>query len=190
MNTVQPIKDKQKIEDMKIVLRASNYRDYLLFVLGINTGLRISDLLQIRLEDIIDAKGKIKESIIIKEIKTGKTRQIIINSSLKKALKEYLATNPDIKSDYYLFRSRKGVNSPISRIQAWHILNKAAQSVAIKENIGSHSLRKTFGFHAYNQGIDITLLQKIFNHSTPSVTLRYIGITQQEINSVYFNLNL
>ena len=88
-----------------------------------------------------------------------------------------------------MFPSRKG-SSAIQRNQAYKILNEAARTVGIQESIGTHSMRKTFGYHAYKSGIDIALLQKIFNHSCPSVTLRYIGITQDSIDDVYLNLNL
>lgn len=84
----------------------------------------------------------------------------------------------------------KGENQPITRIQAYRIINDACAIAKIKGAIGTHTLRKTFGYWAYKQGIDITLLMKIFNHSAPSITLRYIGITQEDINNVYVNLNL
>jgi len=90
----------------------------------------------------------------------------------------------------FLFSSRKGNNRPISRVQAYRIINEACRIAKIKGSIGTHTLRKTFGYWAYKQGIDITLLMRIFNHSSPAITLRYIGITQEEINEVYINLNL
>ena len=80
--------------------------------------------------------------------------------------------------------------TPISRIQAYRLINEACSIAKIKGSIGCHTLRKTFGYWAYKQGIDITLLMRIFNHSTPSITLRYIGIEREDINNVYVNLNL
>lgn len=88
-----------------------------------------------------------------------------------------------------LFASRKG-GGPISRVHAYRILNEGAAHVGIKEAIGTHSLRKSFAYHAYQSGVDITRIQKLLNHSAPSVTLAYIGITRQELDNVYFNLNL
>ena len=76
------------------------------------------------------------------------------------------------------------------RQQAYKIINDAAKSIGIKDKIGTHTLRKTFGYHAYNNGYDITLIQKLFNHSTPAITLRYIGITQEELDDVYLSLDL
>ena len=189
MNTVEPIKDLEKITAMKKVLRAQNSRNYLLFTMGINTGLRISDLLSFNVQDVNDGKEKIREKITIQEQKTGKRKQFMLNTNTRKALQEHIFQQKLQPGDY-LFQSRKGDNQPISRVQAWNILNQAARTVGITSNIGTHTLRKTFGYHAYQNGTDITLLQKVFNHSSPAITLRYIGITQEEIDNVYINLNL
>jgi integrase len=190
MNNVDAIKDHKKIDHLKKVLKASNMRDYLMFVLGINTGLRISDLLQLTWGDVLDDKGRIRQSLILKERKTGKERKLTLCRNAQKALQEVLDTKQNILEGDYIFRSQKGNNRPIGRVHAWYILNQAAQTVGIKGRIGTHTLRKTFGYHAYRQGIDITLLQQLFNHSSPSVTLRYIGITQDDIDHVYINMNL
>lgn len=189
MNTVEPIRDKSKIEDLKKILRG-NLRNYLLFVLGINTGLRVSDLLKLRIFDVVTESGKIRECIVIREKKTGKEKKFPVNKAARKALEEYLKQLRNWDAGDYLFPSRKGSNSPLGRTQAWKILNGAARSVGINEPIGTHTLRKTFGFHAYKLGIDIALLQKILNHSSPGTTLAYIGITQDDIDQVYVGLNL
>ncbi len=186
MEFVQPIRDKKKIDDMKKVLR-ENLRDYALFTLGINSGLRISDLLKLKVSDVLDGK-KIRDRITIREQKTGKTKDFPLGKTTKKALEEHLATW-NHQPDDYLFRSRKGKGA-LSRQQAFNIINGAARVVGIKEQIGTHTLRKTFGYHAYKQGMDITIIQKLLNHSAPSVTLRYIGITQDQLDSVYLTLEL
>jgi site-specific recombinase XerD len=90
----------------------------------------------------------------------------------------------------YIFTSRKGENKPITRQRAWQVINEAAEAVGIKDEIGTHTLRKTFGYHARMKGVSIELIQKLFNHSAPSITMKYIGITQDELDNVYFNLNL
>jgi integrase len=186
---VEPIKNLNQIEAMKNVLKARNIRDYLLFVMGINTGLRISDLLALKQCDIMDDNGSVLDFIRIREKKTRKHKVFKLNNSARKAVGEYVA-HYDCIPERYLFVSRKGNNRPISRVQAWEVLNNAARAVGIRENIGTHTLRKTFGYHAYRQGTDITLLMKVLNHSTPAITLSYIGITQDDINKVYANLNL
>lgn len=193
MELVQPIRDVEKIEEFKgILLENGRFgaRNHLLFVLGINSGLRISDLLRLRFKDVLDATFKVKKFITLREKKTKKIKQIPVNLSVESAIYMYMDGLDCIDPDQYIFKSNKGKNKPISRHQAWEILNNVAQKAKMSEAIGTHSLRKTFGYHSYQKGIDITLLQKIFNHSAPSITLRYIGITQDDIDNVYINLNL
>lgn len=168
MNAVQPICDKRLIEQMKAVLAEKSQRNCFLFTLGINTGLRISDLLQLKVKDL---RGR--SHIIIKEKKTQKLKRFKINESLKNEINLYTQSMTD---DAYLFKSLRGTK-PIGRVQAWKILNDAAQAVGLTE-IGTHTLRKTFGYHFYQKTKDVALLQEIFNHSSPSITLRYIGINQ------------
>jgi len=188
LNKVEPIRDSRNIEIVKEILKRRNIRDYLMFVLGINTGLRISDLLKLTFQDIIN-DNKIKNQIIIKEKKTGKIKQFPITKSAREAITEYLEYIDIYKEKDYLFKSIKG-NRPISRVQAYRIINWAARKAGIYTAIGTHTLRKTFGYHFYQQYKDVALLQEIFNHSTPYITLRYIGINQDNINNAYKNFNL
>ncbi len=167
MELVQPIREKENIEKMKTELLKTGYKNYLMFVVGINTGLRISDILRLKVIDLRD-----KTHINIIEQKTDKPKRFLINSMLKKEIDRYIENMED---DEYMFQSRKGDNKPISRVQAYRILNGAAGKIGLEE-IGTHTLRKTFGYWHYKQNKDVALLQDIFNHSAPSVTLRYIGI--------------
>ncbi|WP_132013553.1 site-specific integrase [Hydrogenispora ethanolica] len=169
MEIVQPIKDMSKIEELKSILRGNSMRDYLLFVLGINTGFRISDILNLTVQDVRN-----KTHICIREQKTNKEKRALINPRLKAEIDNYIN---DADENAYLFISQKGENKPISRVQAYRILNDAAASLGLSE-IGTHTLRKTFGYWHYQKHNDVALLQKLFNHSAPSVTLRYIGIDQ------------
>jgi len=179
---VEPIRSKIQIDKIKIYLKHKNLRDYFLFVLGINSGLRISDLLLLTVDDV-----KEKDRIILREKKTGKSKDFPLSDTCKKAIQEYLET---IKiNSGCLFKSKKG-DHPITRIQAYRIINKAARIIGITDAIGTHTLRKTFGYWAYQQGVDITKIQKLLNHSAPSVTLSYIGITKDELDNIYINLNL
>ena len=127
---------------------------------------------------------------MVRDKKTGQVRKFQLNQSTKAAIIEYTGHIKDFSPDHYLFASRKGENRPISRIQAWQVLNEAAQRAGINKAVGTHSLRKTFGYHAYKQGTDISHLQRIFNHLAPSITLRYIGVTEEEIEQVQINVNL
>lgn len=168
MKFVQPIRDKKVLEQFKKELLKISYRDYMMFVIGINTGLRISDLLSLKVEDV-----RARTHIIITEQKTGKYKRFLINDMLRMEINKYI---DGMRQEEYLFKSRKG-NKPITRVQAYRILNKVAAKLGIEE-VGSHTLRKTFSYFHYQQYKDIAILQSILNHSSPSVTLRYIGINQ------------
>lgn len=180
MKFVEPIRDKYKIKLVKNILK-KNKRNYILFLLGINSGLRISDILKLKVRDV-----KNKQYIEIKEQKTGKYRKFLITNSYKTLLKEYVN---DKTEEEWLFPSQRG-NSAITRIQAYRIINLACEKAGITSRIGTHTLRKTFAYHFYKQNKDIALLQNILNHSTPSVTLRYIGINQDIIDKNFKNFSL
>lgn len=177
MNVVQPIRDYDKLESMKRLLRNHNERDYILMLMGLYTALRISDILRVRVEDIK------KDFINVREVKTGKLRRIYLHPKLNKALKNYIAE----KNSYeYLFKSREGGNKPITRARAYSVLKDASLEVGL-DSIGTHSLRKTFGYWVYKDTKDVAALQKIFNHSSPEETLRYIGIEQDNVDELIKN---
>lgn len=174
MNLVQPIRDPETIKEIKKFYMEQNERNYILFLLGINTGLRISDILSLRVRDV---QGW---NIYIREKKTRKPREIKMPSELKKALRNYIK---DKSNDEYLIKSRNGKNKPITRGMAYVILNQAAEEFGL-ERIGTHSLRKTYGYHFYKQFKDVASLQQMLNHTDPKETLRYIGITQDNLNDL------
>jgi integrase len=193
MEFVQPIRDKKQIEAMKRQLRGNDngLRDLCLFVLGINSGLRVSDLLRLTIGDVVDSLGKVRDRITLREQKTGKTKNFPISTTAAKAIRDYLVNRPGVGAGEPLFlsRKRKGAGH-LQRAQAYKIINDAARAVGITDQIGTHTLRKTFGYWAYKEGKDITLIQKLLNHSSPAVTLAYIGITQEQLDDVYLSLNL
>lgn len=168
MEFVQPIRDKNIVDKVKHILLKNGYRDYLLFIAGINTGLRISDLLKLKVSDVKD-----KSHIEFREAKTGKNKRFCISPVLKEHLDKYIE---NMYSEQFLFYSRKGENKSLTRIQAYRIINVAVKATGLCDKIGTHTLRKTFGYWHYQQFKDVAILQDIFNHSAPSVTLRYIGI--------------
>lgn len=175
---VQPIRSKEQIEKMKWALeRHCSKRDYILFLVGINTGLRVSDLLQLKVEQIIKQKRKRRKEFKIKEGKTKKERMINITSIFDEVY-EYAK---ELESEW-LFPSRKG-DKPISKIQAYRQLQKAAEWAEV-DSIGTHTMRKTFGYWLYKQTKDVAMLQEILNHSTPQITLTYIGINKEEKDNV------
>ena len=180
-NTVQPIRDLEKVRKIKELLLHRSYRDYFLFFMGINSGLRISDILPLRVCEV-----KAATHLKVREKKTGNTRRILITDTLRNEIQKYC--HPLADSDY-LFPSRSG-DKPISRVQAWNIINAAAREAGIQDSIGTHSMRKTFGYHFYQKYKDLVLLQQIFGHSSQSVTLRYIGITDDMIDQAMQNFSL
>jgi integrase len=159
-----------------------------MFVLGINTALRISDLLSLKVSDVLSRKGKVLDTVEIHEHKTGKMKQFQLNKSVKETLANYLKTRPNPTSDEPLFPSRNG--GPLCRWRARRILHEAGEAVGL-DKIGTHSLRKTFGYHVYRKtGGNLGLVQKLLNHSTSGDTLRYIGIDKEEMDATYMELNL
>jgi len=181
MNYVEPITDNQQVHKIADYLKSQNDRNYILFLLGIYTGLRISDILSLRVKDVHR-----KKCISIRERKTGKQQLLEINPVLRKELDRY-CQDKHIKE--YLIKSREGVNKPLGRVQAYNILRSVADVFNIN-NMGCHTLRKTFGYHFYKQTNDIVTLQHIFNHDHPSVTLKYIGIKQEAINQAIKNFKI
>jgi integrase len=174
-NAVEPIRDPKDVARMKAALHG---RNRLMFVMGVSLGLRISDLLALKLGDV---RGK--ERIKIKEKKTRKPREIKLSKTVMTEVAKL-----DGADDEYIFRSRQGGNKPISRVQAYRILNAAAERAGIAEKIGAigtHTLRKTHGYKHYQNGVHITRIMAILNHSSESTTLRYIGITAEEIDEAY-----
>ena len=172
MNFVEPIRDVDIFHDIQATLKKENIRNYVLIMTGTYTGLRISDILKLKGKDV-----KNKKYIDIREKKTGKRNLIEINPLLRKVYKEYCC---DMDDEDYLIR-KSNLNKAISRNRAWRIMKDIGDRFGV-DNLGTHTLRKTFGYHYYNQTGDIATLMQMFNHSKESITLKYIGITQDKMN--------
>lgn len=180
MSLVEAIKNKRDIIKIQNILEKESYRNLLLFCVGINSGLRISDILRLNVGDVKD-----KEYISLVEKKTKKHKKFPINSKLKKMFKIFTQDKP---LNMPLFITK--FNNRLDRIEAYRILKRASIKANLEENIGTHTLRKTFGYHHYKQFKDIAILQKIFNHSSAEITLSYIGIEQEEIDKSYIKFVL
>ncbi|QED46557.1 tyrosine-type recombinase/integrase [Cytobacillus dafuensis] len=187
MEFVDPIKDIEKIMAMKENLQKRSLRDYLLFVIGINTGIRVHDLLCLKVKDIWDGT-KAEDFLYFSTANNEEKRAHYINDQVKFALENYLAS-VEYKDNDYLFKSRKD-DLPITRQQAYRIINQAAKDVGITGKIGMHTLRKTFGYHAYTKGIAISILMSIYNHHTQAETLHYIGIEKNDKQLIKVDVNL
>lgn len=177
---VEPIRDKLQIKAVEDYLAKKNKRNRLLFALGTNSGLRVSDILNLNIADV-----KNKTHIEIKEQKTGKYKKFPINSKLKALIKDFIQDRDD-KEPMFLSQKR----ARLDRSQVYRMLNNACKAVGVDVNIGTHSMRKSFGYHHYKQFKDVAMLQMIFNHSSPNITLRYIGIDQDEIDNSYRQFEL
>lgn len=180
--TVEPIRDKAKIKQMYTYLYGKNPKYGLLFRFGLNTGLRISDILPVKVCDIFNTNWNFREHLILKEKKTGKEKKIKINNTLRKSIQSYVK-DEGLSYECYLFYSQKGTH--IGRVQAYRVLSDAADFFCI-ENFGTHSLRKTWGYWTYKASrYNIGLIMDTFNHSSMSITLRYIGVNQDQKDELY-----
>lgn len=183
MNVVEPIRDPKKILAIKRNLKEEgNPRNYLLFVAGVNLALRISDLCSLKVKDILDKQGNIREFIHLKEKKTKRQVKIKLNNTVKEALNYFLDKARITDPEQYLFKSERG-NRALDRIRAWGLIQKWTKEVGLEsERYGTHTLRKTWGYQARKQGVSIEKINEKLGHKSVIVTKRYIGISQEEIN--------
>ncbi len=185
-NLVDPIKDKLQVKAVEDYLASYSKRNQLIFAFGVNTGLRVSDILGLNITDV-----KNKTYVEIREKKTKKYKRFPLNDKLKRLIKEYLKEreqNYAVGGGEPLFIGKKRYR--LNRSQVYRFLNEACEELRLGINVGTHTMRKTFGYHHYKQNNDVALLQKILNHSSPSITLRYIGIDQETIDISYNNFEL
>lgn len=172
MKTVQPIKDKEKLN--QVIDNLGGIRNKMLFRLGLNTGLRISDILDLKVSDI-------KRTIELTEQKTGKIKRFQLSDSFYDELIQYIKS---YCRGEWLFPSKTG--EPLSYAQAYKIIKTAGKKAGI-DDIGTHTMRKTFGYYAYNVlKVPIAYIMEALNHSSESHTLRYIGITEDVMNDTVY----
>ncbi len=180
---VDPIR---KIKDIKAIskLTSGNPRDHLLFVMGINNGLRACDLVKVKVGDI--RYLKVGDTLTIKESKTGKDNILVVNKTVYKALQAYLdAIRPN--DDAYLFASRKG-ESHLQSQAVSKLVKKWTRAINLKGNYGAHTLRKTWGYiQRTMHGVGFEIICKRYNHSSPAITMRYLGIQDKEVHGVLMN---
>ena len=186
MKTAEPIRNKNQVKELAAYyLKRGEIRNYVLVVMGVHTALRISDLLRLRWDDVYDFENRrVRESISLTEKKTGKSKIIALNAQIKGALCAYISTAK--QGAFIIVNKRTG--KAISRIQAYRIIRAAGEALKCVCRVSCHSLRKTFGYHAWKSGVSPVIIMDIFNHSSLTVTKRYLGITQDDRNEVYVNL--
>lgn len=192
MGTTQPLKSKSEITKLKeYFIEKGEIRNYVMVTLGFNTSLRISDLLNLQWGDVYNFPLRsYRKYICITEQKTAKKTMLPLNKEAKKALNTLKKKEKGINENIYIFKSRNGFNQPIGRTQAFRIIKHATEDLHIEGTIACHSLRKTFGYQAWKQGIPPAVIMSIYNHSSLEVTKRYLTIDQDERDAVFLKLNL
>lgn len=188
MKTTKPIKSLKDARKLKqYYLKRGEYRNYLLITVCLNSALRISDVLSLKWEDVYNTKSNIlKTHLVLMEQKTGKKTEILINSAMGSAFATYVQNCNLQNKSGYIFVGKNG--SQITRMQAYRIIHLGGKSIGL--DISCHSLRKTFGYHAWKKGVPPVMLMKIYNHSTFSVTKRYLGIEQDDKDEVFESVEL
>lgn len=170
MSTTYPIKNEEKLEKFKeyYLTKKPAYRNYAMIILGLNTAFRIGDLLRLQWSDVFNQRQNcFREHICITEQKTGKERSVAVNTSVHDVLNVLHDKYHYTDADQYLFPNGRKSQSHISRSQAFRIIKEAAEYANLDEHISCHSLRKTFGYHAWKQGVQPALLMELYNLNLP-----------------------
>jgi integrase len=188
MAMTEPIRNKNQVCALtSYYLRHEQLRNHCLIVLGVHTALRVGDLLRLTWNDVYDFESeRVRESIVLTEKKTGKTKIIALNKSAIYALTLY-AMHAAKRGRFLIENPR--TKKAISRVQVYRIIRAAAEALQLPCRVSCHSLRKTFGYHAWKSGVSPAVIMEIYNHSSFAVTKRYLGVTQDDKNDVYLHLD-
>lgn len=192
MAATEPIRDKGELKNFMEYYRRTepNVRNYALIVLGLHTALRISDILMLKWKDVFDFETQLFcGHLYVHEKKTGKQNIIALNSHVTDALWSFRQVRKPQPEDF-IFTKNSNYGIPLSRSQAFRIVKRAAEISIHASHVSCHSLRKTFGYHAWKQGTPPALLMDIYNHSSYRVTKRYLGIDQDDRDSVFMKIDL
>ena len=191
MPATEPIRNKNDLRALaRYFLLRGQYRNHAMIVLGSHTALRISDLLRLRWSDVYDSRsGKFKKRFSLTEGKTKKRKIVTLHPKAIEALN--LLFEHRRKDSEFIFAGNRKDGRAISRIQAWRVIHAAVELLHIAGIIAPHSLRKTFGYHAWaDNNMPAVVLMEIFNHSSFEVTRRYLGIGQDELDEAYLSISL
>lgn len=173
MNFVDPIYSPSDVHKIKKLLKEKDEKYYIMFITGIYLGLRINEILKMRIGDV-----KNKTRTVFRQSKTGKECPVAYNRELLTAFRTYCEGKDEHEA---LVPNPYNEYKPITRTQAWRVLRAAAKAAGLTENVGTHTLRKTCGYHYYKQTKDLSTLMIWFNHRDPMDTLRYIGVSKERV---------
>jgi integrase len=188
MSTAQPIRSKHEVRELATYyLKRGQIRNHILIVVGLYTALRISDLLRLKWEDVYDfSRGCVRATISIVERKTRKAKVIALNQAAVSALTMFAAMSA--REGRPLIENPRTGNA-ISRIQAYRLIRAASEALMLKNRASCHSLRKTLGYEAWKSGVSVAVIMEIYNHTSYSVTRRYLGVTRDDTDAVYMGLS-
>jgi len=189
MAATEPIRDKRQLRQMaEYYLQRGQFRNYALIVLGACTALRISDLLRLTWNDVYDERrGDFRSHVTLIESKTKKPKTIALNKQALHALRLCYSH----RRSGFIFANNRKDGRAISRVQAWRIIRAAVVAVGIMGKVACHSLRKSWGYHAWTSGeISPVVIMDIFNHSSYEITRRYLGIAQDDLDRAYLSMTL
>lgn len=190
MNSMQPIRDQNKILGIKKRLREQKHpRDYLLFVMGINLALRISDLTALKIGDLINDKGEPADSLDLRVGKTNREQVIELNETVRDAIAYYLKKTKASDPSKFVFTAYRTGNR-LNRVRAHQLTKNWCEGVGLYGKYGTHTLRKTWGFMARQSGIDLSIISEKLGHLNNQVTRRYLCLSQQEVGAVEKKFNL
>jgi integrase len=191
MAEVYPITNLEEVRAVRRVLKKwGNVREAEAFFINCHMGLRVGDLLKLKFSQMT---GK---SFIVKEEKTKKNREIPLTPLMKDSiaiLKQWYKDNHQDVTPVYLFQATARWivdDKPISSQYLYKKIKDACEAAGIEDNIGTHTMRKTFGYHIFQSTGDLTNIQKIFGHASQAETLAYIGVTRKTQNAMYLNLDM
>ena len=189
MAATEPIRNKHQLRQLaEHFLKRGQLRNYALVILGAYTALRISDLLRLTWDDVYDeGQQDFRSHVTVIESKTKKAKTIALNKQIIKALRLYLP----YKRSFFIFASNRKGGRAISRVQAWRIIRAAVTAVGIKGKVACHSLRKSWGYHAWTSGaVSPVVIMDVLNHSNYETTRRYLGVTQDDLDRAYLGMVL